>query len=84
MKKLLIVALVTAFASAPAMADGWYRSKPCKKENCMVRKTGHVIGDTLEFVFKLPFRLVSSTAEGVYDLAVDQSFKGFADGYNRF
>ncbi len=87
MKKTLISALVILLAAGPAFADGSGRKSPkcksCHKKQCCVKKAGGLLLDGVEFVVKLPFRLVASTAEGLYDLTVHQNLDGFADGYKR-
>ncbi len=88
MKKTLISALVVLLAAGPALADGKGRHSPkhkscCKKDGCVIKKAGGALVDGLEFIVKLPFRLVTSTAEGLYDLTIHQNLDGFADGYNR-
>ena len=85
MKKTLISALVILLAAGPAFADGSGRKSPkcCHKKQCCVKKAGGLLVDGLEFVVKLPFRLVTATAEGLYDLTVHQDLGGFEDGYKR-
>ncbi len=87
MKKTLISALVILLAAGPAFADGSCRKSPkcksCHKDGCVIKKAGNLLLDGLEFVVKLPFRLVTSTAEGLYDLTIHQDLDGFVDGYNR-
>ncbi len=87
MKKTLISALVILLAAGPAFADGSGRKSPkcksCHKKQCCIKKAGGKIVDGLEFIVKLPFRLVTATAEGLYDLTVHQDLGGFEDGYKR-
>jgi hypothetical protein len=83
MKKALFIALVTVFAASPVWADGHHRKKPgCKHEECCVKKACKNTCKVLHFVVKLPFRLVASTAAGVYGVLSDFDFDGFKDGYN--
>lgn len=84
MKKILVVALLAIFAAGPVLADGAHRSEPgskdsCHHHNCKLKDCAIVKG--IVWTFKLPFRLVTSTGYGVYDLITEQEFDGFADGY---
>jgi len=86
MKKVLITALIALFAAGPVLADGYYKSKPkgdhCKKHsksdsNCVACG----IGKGIVWIVKLPFRLVTATTVGIYELVTDQDFDGFEEGY---
>ncbi len=80
MKKALLIALVTIFTAGPVLADGSYRSEPHHSHNsasCEACK----IGDGLLWIVKLPFRIVTSTTVGVYELVTDGDFSGFKEGY---
>lgn len=81
MKKLISSLVVLAFVSTPAFADGVHKSKPaCKKgEGCKVCSK---LWKATKFTLKLPFRIVTSTGKGLYDLVVDQDFSGFEEGYD--
>ena len=84
MKKIFLALLVSAFTLGPAMADGSYRSKPCDsgcKKECCIKKASGKAWDGTKFLLKLPFRLVSSAAVGVYGLATDFDLDGFKEGY---
>ncbi len=84
MKKTIIIVLLAIFTAGPVLADGSYRPK--SKKDCKqcklcsgVKNSGVVKG--LKWVVKLPFRLVTATGLGLYELVADQDFDGFADGY---
>lgn len=83
MKKSIFILLLASFLASPVLADGYYRGKPesCHKgkKECCVKKN---MTKALKFIVKLPFRLVSSTAVGVYGIIARQDFDGFEDGYD--
>lgn len=80
MKKLISSLVVLGFVSTPAFADGVHKSKPaCKKDKCNVCSG---LWKATKFTLKLPFRIVTSTGKGIYDLVVDQDFSGFEEGYD--
>lgn len=85
MKKQFIVLMLSLFISGPVLAGGNYRSNPeTTKKSCSVKDKNCkacALTKGLVFVVKLPFRLVASTAVGLYDLVADQTFQGFVDGY---
>lgn len=83
MKKLISSLVVLGFVATPAFAGGDYRSEPAVSysggqhcDSC----AGSLWGAT-KFILKLPFRLVTATGKGTYDLIVDQDFSGFEEGY---
>ena len=79
MKKLVCSIVALAFLATPAFADGYYKSNPdsYKSYDCDCGLWGGV-----KFLLKLPFRLVTSTGKGLYDIVVDQDLSGFEEGYN--
>ena len=83
MKKSIIIALLAIFTAGPVLADGSYRSEPKSKHNCKlcngVKNCCVVKG--LKWIVKLPFRVVTSTGLGLYELVAEQDFDGFVDGY---
>ena len=84
MKKLVSSLVVLGFVATPAFAGGDYRSEPSvsyNDKNCSSCEAGNHLWDATKFVLKLPFRIVTSTGKGVYDLIVDQDFSGFEEGY---
>lgn len=80
MKKTLIIALIAIFTAGPVLADGIYRAKP-KSETSDSKCVACGIGHGLAWIVKLPFRLVTATTVGIYELITDQDFDGFEDGY---
>ncbi|MCH2228498.1 MAG: hypothetical protein MK033_12050 [Candidatus Caenarcaniphilales bacterium] len=85
MKKLVSSLVILGFVSTPAFAGGDYRSAPSEvctyKQDCKACDVGNWLWDGTKFILKLPFRIVTSTGKGVYDLVVDQDFSGFQEGY---
>ena len=82
MKKLISSLVVLGFVSTPAFADGVYKSKPtCKNNKCKTCNFGCGLWKATKFTLKLPFRIITSTGKGIYDLVVDQDFSGFEEGY---
>lgn len=87
MKKALFIALLAIFtyAAGPALADGVYRTKPSShshyKSDSDSTCVACGIGEALVWIVKLPFRLVTSTSVGLYELVTDQDFSGFEEGY---
>ncbi len=86
MKKTIIIALLAIFTAGPVLADGSYRSEPKSKngKECKlcsgVKNSGVVKG--LKWIVKLPFRVVTATGYGLYELVTDQDFSGFSEGYH--
>ena len=87
MKKLVSSLVILGFVATPAFAGGDYRIEPevsyvrSHDTDCKACKVGSGLWDATKFVLKLPFRVVTSTGKGVYDLIVDQDFTGFEEGY---
>lgn len=85
MKKSIIIALLAIFTAGPVLADGSYRSSPKSKSNgeCKICNSikGSSIFKAIKWTVKLPFRVVTSTGLGLYELVADQDFDGFVDGY---
>ena len=79
MKKALIIVLIAIFTAGPVLADGAYRSKPSSESDTKCVACG--IGHGLAWIIKLPFRLVTATTVGLYELVTDQDLEGFEDGY---
>lgn len=92
MKKQFTVLAFVLFIASPVLAGGNYRSNPeskfdaAKKDSCKSSKDGSCVScgvaKALGFVIKLPFRLVSATAVGLFELVEDQDLHGFKMGYN--
>lgn len=84
MKKLVSSLVVLGFVATPAFAGGDYRSEPevsySGKQHCDSCVASH-LWDATKFILKLPFRVVTATGKGTYDLIVDQDFSGFEEGY---
>lgn len=81
MKKTLIIALIAIFTAGPVLADGTYRSKPKVKSDSDTTCVACGIGHGLAWIIKLPFRVVTATTVGLYELVTDQDFSGFEEGY---
>lgn len=89
MKKIALIAILSAFLSAPALADGHYRHAPTKQHHHHHYHStnecdglGCDIVDGTKWLIKLPFRLVTSTAAGVWGIAAHQDLYGFEDGWH--
>lgn len=84
MKKAMIIALVAVFTAGPVLAGGNYRVEPHKsKDTCHKSSCGGCkVLKGLVWVAKLPFRVVTATTVGVYELIADQDFDGFEKGYD--
>ena len=85
MKKSIIIALLAIFTAGPVLADGSYRSSPKSKSHhdckmCNKMKNCTMVKG-LKWIVKLPFRVVTATGVGLYELVADQDFDGFVDGY---
>jgi hypothetical protein len=81
MKKSLIIALIAIFTAGPVLADGIYKSKPKAKAQSDKKCVACGIGHGLAWVVKLPFRLVTATTVGIYELITDRDLSGFEEGY---
>ncbi len=83
MKKSIIIALIAIFTAGPVLADGSYRSEPKSKKHCKLCKKAEKcsVVKGLAWVVKLPFRVVTATGYGLYELIADQDLDGFVDGY---
>jgi hypothetical protein len=85
MKKTLLIALVAVFTASPVLAGGNYRVQPHKSKEtkeCCKKSNGNSVVKGLVWVVKLPFRVVTATTVGVYELVADQDFDGFRKGYD--
>ena len=86
MKKTLLIALIAVFTASPVLAGGNYRVQPHKsketKECCKKSHDGNSVVKGLVWVVKLPFRVVTATTVGLYELVADQDFDGFRKGYD--
>lgn len=81
MKKALLIALIAIFTAGPVLAGGSYRSAPVLVEDSDSKCVACGVGKALVWVVKLPFRVVTSTTVGLYELVTDQDFSGFEEGY---
>lgn len=78
MKKVILAVLIALVSlGSPVLAGGSYRSAPHNHGDGL----GHELGHGLEFLVKLPFRLVTSTLVGVTGIIADQDLNGFEEGY---
>lgn len=82
MKKALLIALVTIFTAGPVLADGHYRSEPHHHHSHDAECSACKVGEGLLWIVKLPFRIITSTTVGVYELVTDGDFSGFPEGYH--
>ena len=60
---------------------GVHKSKPKAKTSSDKKCAACGIGHGLALVIKLPFRLVTATSVGLYELVTDKDFSGFEEGY---
>jgi hypothetical protein len=80
MKKAILLTLIAIFTAGPVLADGKckYKSEPNSHGTCVPCK----VGTGLVWLVKLPFRVVTATTVGLYELVTDQDLSGFEEGYN--
>lgn len=84
MKKAIVTALIAIFTAGPVLADGKckYKSEPKSTAHGSGTCVPCKVGGGLVWLVKLPFRLVTATTVGLYEIVTDQDMSGFEEGYN--